>query len=111
MKRTGSRHGRRRHCTILSQRTMTNDRNPLLEKLDPAAEAEMRALLGGAIRTQAIYVAAKLGLADQLSLGARSADDLAQRGSADAATLKRLLRFLVFNGVFAEHEDGRFALN
>ena len=25
--------------------------------------------------------------------------------------MKRLLRFLVFNGVFAEHEDGRFALN
>lgn len=90
---------------------MTNARNPLLEKLDPAAESTMRSLIGGAIRTQAIYVAAKLGLADQLSLGAREVDDLAQRASADAATLKRLLRFLVFNGVFVENDDGRFALN
>jgi hypothetical protein len=90
---------------------MTKARNPLLEKLDPAAEATMRSLIGGAIRTQAIYVAAKLGIADQLSLGARSVSELAQRVNADAATLKRLLRYLVFNGVFVENEDGRFALN
>jgi hypothetical protein len=90
---------------------MTNARNPLLEKLDPADEAAMRSLIGGAIRTQAVYVAAKLAIADQLSLGARDADEIAQRVQADAATLKRLLRFLVFHGVFAENEDGRFALN
>lgn len=90
---------------------MTNGRNPLLEKLDPVTEATMRSLIGGAIRTQAIYVAAKIALADHLSLGPRSAEDLAERVHADAATLKRLLRFLVFNGVFAENDDGSFALN
>lgn len=90
---------------------MTTRRNPLLEKLDPAAEAMMRSRIGGAMVTQAIYVAAKLGIADQLTLGACKAEDLAQRVQADAGTLKRVLRFLVANGVFVEHEDGRFGLN
>jgi hypothetical protein len=90
---------------------MSSPRHPLLDKLDPAAEAAMRSLIAGAMRTQAIYVAAKLGIADQLSLGARGADELAQRVNADAATLKRVLRYLVFNGVFTEADDGRFALN
>lgn len=71
----------------------------------------MRSLIGGAVRTQAVYVAAKLGIADQLSLGPRSAEELAERVDAHASTLKRVLRFLVFHGVFTEHEDGRFALN
>jgi hypothetical protein len=83
----------------------------LLERLDPVAEATMRNLIGGAIRTQAIHVAAKLGIADQLSLGPRSAEDLAERVSAHAPTLKRVLRFMVSFGVFAQHDDGRFALN
>jgi hypothetical protein len=85
--------------------------SPLLAMLDPAGEATMRSLIGGAVRTQAVYVAAKLGLADQLSLGPRAAEELAQRTGADPATLRRLLRFLVFHGVFAETDDGRFALN
>ena len=71
----------------------------------------MRNLIGGAIRTQAIYVAAKLGIADHLSLGPRSADDLAARVGAHASTLRRVLRFLVANGVFLENNDARFALN
>jgi hypothetical protein len=83
----------------------------LLERLDPVAEATMRNLIGGAIRTQAIYVAAKLGIADHLSLGPRSADDLAQRAGAHAPTLRRVLRYLAASGVFVENEDGRFALN
>ncbi|HEV7427001.1 MAG TPA: methyltransferase [Thermoanaerobaculia bacterium] len=83
---------------------------PLLDRLDPAAEAQMRWLISGALRTQAIYTAAKLGIADQLALGARTADDLAQRSGAHARSLRRLLRFLVTCGVFVENDDGRFAL-
>lgn len=71
----------------------------------------MRSIIGGAVRTQAVYIAAKLSIADHLSLGPRSADDLAERVSVHAATLRRVLRFLVANGVFVENEDGRFALN
>ena len=54
----------------------------------------MRSLIGGALRTQAVYVAAKLAIADQLSLGPRSAEELAERVGANADPLKRLLRFL-----------------
>jgi hypothetical protein len=89
----------------------TSNAAALLAKLDPAAEASMRALIGGSLRTQAVYVLARLGIADQLSLGARSADDLAQRVNADAAMLRRVLRFVVFHGVFVEQDDGKFALN
>jgi hypothetical protein len=83
----------------------------LLAKLDPGAEAFMRGQIGGALRTQAVYVAAKLGVADHLSLGARTVEELAQLAGADAVMLRRVLRFLAFQGVFVEREDGRFALN
>jgi hypothetical protein len=83
---------------------------PLLDRLDPAAEAQMRHLISGALRTQAIYTVAKFAIADQLALGSRAADDLAQRVSAHAPSLRRVLRFLVVCGVFVEHDDGRFAL-
>jgi hypothetical protein len=82
----------------------------LLGKLDPAAEAAMRHLISGALRTQAIYAVARFGIADQLALGPRTAADLAARVDAHAPTLRRLLRFLVVCGVFVENEDGRFAL-
>ena len=84
--------------------------NPLLEKLDPAAEASMRDLIGGAVRTQAIYAIAKLGIPDQLALGPRSAAEVAQVTGAHAETLRRVMRYLVTCGVFAEREDGRFVL-
>lgn len=71
----------------------------------------MRHLIGGAVRTQAIYVAARLGIADLLSLGPRSAEELAEKTQVHASTLRRVLRFLVVAGVFVEHEDGRFGLN
>ncbi|HEX6099716.1 MAG TPA: methyltransferase [Thermoanaerobaculia bacterium] len=83
----------------------------LLDRLDPVAEATMRNLIGGAVRTQAIHVAAKLGIADHLSLGPRTVEELAGRVGAHAPTLRRLLRYLASSGVFVESEDGRFALN
>jgi hypothetical protein len=83
----------------------------LLDKLDPHAEAALRHMIGGAVRTQALYVAATLAIADKLALGPRSASELAGEARADAATLRRVLRYLVSSGVFIEREDGRFALN
>lgn len=70
----------------------------------------MRHLIAGALRTQAVYTAAKFGIAEQLALGPRTAEDLGQRVGAHAAALRRVLRFLVVCGVFVEHDDGRFAL-
>lgn len=70
----------------------------------------MRDLIAGALRTQAIYVVAKLGVPDQLSLGPRTAEDLADRLQVHGPTLLRVLRFLVVSRVFVENDDGRFAL-
>jgi len=60
--------------------------------------------------SQAIYVAAKLGLADELTGGARTVPDLARTTGAHSDHLYRLLRALASKGIFAEREDGRFEL-
>lgn len=60
--------------------------------------------------TQAIYVAAKLGVADHLKDGPKSIDELAEATGTDAGALYRLMRALASIGVFAEENDGRFAL-
>jgi SAM-dependent methyltransferase len=69
--------------------------------------AEM--LLGSQIQ-QAIYVAARLGLADLLAGGPASAAELAGPADAHARSLHRLLRALAGMGLFVEDREGRFAL-
>jgi hypothetical protein len=49
-----------------------------------------------------IYVAAKLGLADQLAERPMNADELAERTSTDPPSLYRLMRTLASLGVFTE---------
>ena len=66
-------------------------------------------LLGNRVQ-QAIYVAAKLGIADLLVDGPMGAEALAQATSAHPGGLYRLLRALVGFGVFAEDAEGRFEL-
>lgn len=60
--------------------------------------------------SQAIYAAAKLGLADFLKDGPRYSDELARATGVHAPSLYRLLRALASVGVFVEVEDRRFAL-
>ena len=60
--------------------------------------------------SQALFVAAELGVADLLKNGPRTADDLAKECGAHAPSLKRVLRLLVTAGVFVENDDSRFAL-
>jgi hypothetical protein len=57
--------------------------------------------------SEAIHVAATLGIADLLGDGPRSAEDLAGATGTHAPTLRRVLRALASVGVFAEGE-GRF---
>ena len=57
--------------------------------------------------SQAIHVAAVLGIADLLEAGPRSADELGEATGAHAPTLYRVLRALSSVGLFAE-SDGRF---
>jgi hypothetical protein len=60
--------------------------------------------------SQAIYVAAKLGVADVLGEGPRSHDEIASATGANSKSLARLLRALVALGVIAIEDDGRFRL-
>ena len=60
--------------------------------------------------SQALYVAAKLGVADLLVDGPRLVEDLAQQIRAHAPTLRRLLRALASVGVFTEARPNAFAL-
>ncbi|HEU4322733.1 MAG TPA: methyltransferase [Roseiflexaceae bacterium] len=59
---------------------------------------------------QAVYVAARLGIADLLGDGPLSAEDLARASGAHPPSLYRLLRTLAGFGIFAEDDQGRFAL-
>ena len=67
-------------------------------------------MVTGYYLSRAIYVAAKLGIADLLQHGARPYDELARLTGTHAPSLYRLLRLLASAGVFAEQEKGRFAL-
>jgi SAM-dependent methyltransferase len=60
--------------------------------------------------SRAIYVAAKLGIADLLSSGPRTYEELAAATGTHGPSLNRVLRLLASAGVFAETEIGRFAL-
>ena len=67
-------------------------------------------LINGFWKTQAVYVAAKLGLADHLATQPQSARELAPQAGVAAQPLHRLLRALASLGVFAETANGRFAM-
>jgi O-methyltransferase domain/Dimerisation domain len=57
-----------------------------------------------------IFVAAKLGLADLLQDGPKSAADLAKSTRTNAPALFRVMRALASVGVFGERADGKFEL-
>jgi len=60
--------------------------------------------------SRAIYVAAKLGLADLLAGGPRHYGELAEATKTNAPALNRVLRLLASAGIFEERENGAFAL-
>ncbi len=61
--------------------------------------------------SQALYVAAKLGIADLVTEGPVAVEDLAAAVKADADALHRILRLLAVSGVFEMDPDGRVGLN
>jgi hypothetical protein len=75
---------------------------------DPAVA--IRRLVDGYQVSQAIHVAATLGIADLLAAGARSSDELAAATDADATSMYRLLRALASVGVLHESEGREFEL-
>ncbi len=82
----------------------------LNQRLMPAPAALFEIILAG-WTSQAITVAAQLGVADALADGPLSIDELAARVDADADALRRLLRALIGRGIFRQRRDGRYELN
>jgi hypothetical protein len=70
----------------------------------------LRRLVNGYQVTQAIHVAAVLGIADLLREGPRDGGALAVATDSHAPSLHRVLRALAAVGVLHEGDDGRFAL-
>jgi O-methyltransferase domain/Dimerisation domain len=71
-------------------------------------EEQLWELLRGALGTRALAIAADLGVAEALAGGQRPAADLAGELGADPDVLRRLLRALADEGVFAETAPGVF---
>lgn len=67
--------------------------------------------LDGKRVSQAIHVAATLGIADLLKEGARSSNDLAAATNSHPGTLYRLLHALAAAGLFHEHGDKSFSVS
>ncbi|HTM64596.1 MAG TPA: methyltransferase [Gammaproteobacteria bacterium] len=68
-------------------------------------------LLYGYKMTQCLYVAAKLDIADHLSSGTKSIDQLAVLTNSQLEPLYRVMRCLVSLGIFSEDGERRFAMN
>jgi hypothetical protein len=60
--------------------------------------------------SRALFVAARLGIADLLKDGPRHYNELAKSTASHAPSLNRVMRLLASAGVFIEEENGNFAL-
>ena len=78
---------------------------------EPQPEQQLVQMIIGSWVSRAIYVAAKLRIADLLADGPRRAEELAAEAEVAPRPLYRVLRALAGVGVFAQQADGRFRLN
>ncbi len=77
---------------------------------EPMPRELMQRMMTGYWISQAIYVAAKLRLADRLADGPQPIAVLAEATGTHNQTLYRLLRALASVGIFSEDDSGRFGL-
>ncbi len=87
-----------------------------MTQLDVTPSAElppaiaMLQMISGFWVSQAIYIAAKLGIADYLQEQPKTAEELAAITNTHAPSLYRLLRALASVSIFAEDENHYFSL-
>jgi orsellinic acid C2-O-methyltransferase len=77
---------------------------------DMTAARELLDLVNGSWIAQACYVAARLGIADLLAAGPRTAEDLAAATGSHAPALRRLLSALCSVAICQQREDGTFEM-
>jgi hypothetical protein len=80
------------------------------EMANEAAHQQLDRMITGYWVSQAIYAAAKFGIADLLKGGPQTVGELARATSTDPDALYRLLRALASVGIFAEGASRRFSL-
>jgi hypothetical protein len=80
------------------------------ETMTANAFSDLTRLINGYQISQAIHVAARLGIPDHLSHGPLSSNELARLSGSHPRTLYRLLRALASAGVFHEAENKTFSL-
>src|ERR1700692_1348824 len=85
-----------------------SDGNGNTEPVPPHAQLVQMAMAHWVSRI--VYVAARLGLADRLAEGPRSADELAGPTGPHAPSLYRFMRTLANLGILSESETRHFAL-
>ncbi len=78
---------------------------------DKESRERLFGISNGYIKSQAMYIAAKLGIADMLVAGPKTAEELATASNVHAKSLHRILQTLASEGIFTELEDGRFELS
>lgn len=75
---------------------------------EPTPDQIMIKMISGFWLSRAVYVAAKLGIADLIKDGPRTVEELAIATDMHAPSLYRVLRGLASEGLFIEDENGRF---
>ena len=75
---------------------------------EPASQ--MLSLLNACLTTQALHVAARLGIADELKAGPRRIGDLSAALGTQPDALDRLMRMLASIGVLSAGEGGTYLL-
>jgi hypothetical protein len=96
----------RHQAGILSAAGITRQR---LHMSTPSSTQTLLAMATGFWISRALYVAAKLGVADLLEESARTPEHLARLLHVHADALRRVLRVLASVGVFVEDLEGQFA--
>src|ERR1044071_7331898 len=89
--------------------SMNEQDNPQEEFETPPPFIMLRMISGFWI-SRAIYVAAKLGIADLVKDEPKTASELAQETGTHAPSLYRVLRALASVNIFAKDDEGRFHL-
>lgn len=96
--------------TLMTTQTIISKQGYLQNSKNTPLPEALEQMITSTWISQAIYVAAQLGIADLLKDGPKSSFDLAKATGTHERSLYRVLRALASVGVFVELEDGCFEL-
>jgi len=99
-----------REDTDMTTATMPQPAPAAMRPPEPPPHVQVIQMGAGFWLSAALYAAAKLGIADLLATGPRTAADLAGPTKTHAPSLHRLMRTLAGVGIFTERDGQKFAL-